>query len=164
MATLEQLVEQGILRKHEADLESWEMPERHVYVTETFDFAASFVAVAPKVRGRNLSAGEQVEQLLYEYVLGRPMTYSVHYRKLDPLSQHVWEFKTPDIRVFGWFARRRHFIATFAEFKDNLSKEKQKKSTNTLYRPYIDHAITTRGQIPLDEPKLITGLSYADVL
>ena len=164
MATLEQLVEQGVLRKHEADLEAWEMPERHLYLSDAFRLAASFLYIAPKKRGRNVSPGDQVEQLFYDYVVGNPMTYSVHFRKLEPLTQHLWEFKTQDVRVFGWFARQRHFVATFGELKDNLSREKQKVSTNVLYKPYIDHAKLTRDNLQLDAPKMITGLSYADVL
>lgn len=154
----------GLLREHFPDLERWEMPERHMYCTPEFDNCISAIAPAPRVRGRNLTPHDQVEQLIYEYIVGLPMAYGVGYRKLEPLGQHIFEFRPLDVRIFGWFAEKRHFIATAAELKDKLDSKKQKKSTNALYKPFVDGAVSVRNALPLDAPKCITGIRYADIL
>jgi hypothetical protein len=158
MATIEQLAQQNVLRKHEADLEHWEMPDRCIYLTEVFEcWFDAVLKPHPKFRDRNVSPWDQVEQLFYEFVSGKPMAYDVHLKKLEPLTQFIWEFKMPDVRVFGWFAKKGHFVATFGEFKNNLA-------TRKLYKPFIDHAIWIRDQLPLDPPKHIVQTRMIDVL
>ena len=116
MATLEQLESAGQLIRHDAQLEDWELPSRMVTLAPTFEIWLAALRGAPFRRGRNLSPFEQVNQIFYDFVMGRPMAFGVDYRKLDPLGNHVWEFKTADMRIFGWFARRAHFIAACGEF------------------------------------------------
>lgn len=165
MATLEQLEIAGVLIRHHPSLERWEMPERCMrYSIDFGNWSDGILKPAVRVRGRNLSPYEQVEQIFHDFVIGRPMTYGVHHRKLEPLGQHIWELKTPDVRVFGWFARRGHFVAMDGEFKDNLSSSKQKKSTAQLYNPHIQRVLDFRNALALDEPKLITGLNHNDIL
>lgn len=165
MATLEELIKQGLLREHTPDMEQWEMPERHLYLTTEFGvWRETVLEPAARLRGRNLVPYEQVEQLFYEYVLGKPMAYSVGYRKLDPHGQHIWELKTEDMRVFGWFVKKKYFVATSGEFKDKLSREKQKVSTNKLYKPFIEGVWNFREALDLDQPKFISGIAYHDIL
>ena len=52
--------------------------------------------LASRDRGRDLWPWEQVEQLLFDFVVGRPLSYDTQRKKLDPLTQHVWELKTED--------------------------------------------------------------------
>lgn len=157
MATLEQLETGGHLHRYDADLETWEMPERHMFHAPDFGlWFENVLKPAPCKRGRNVSPYEQVEQIFYDFVVGHPMAYSVDYRKLDPITQHIWEFKTQDVRVFGWLCRRRHFVAVCGDFKDNLVRAKQ-------YKPYIEQVSAFRQALDLDEPKAIHGVKYHDI-
>ena len=158
MATLENLEKSGVLARHSPDLEYWEMPERFITYTKDFGiWLEKTLRQADTKRGRNLSPYEQVEQIFYDFVIGNPMAYSVDYRKLDPLGQHIWELKTEDMRVFGWFVRKRHFLVVCGEFKDKIPRAK-------FYKPYIQRVCDFRAALPLDEPKVNTGVSYNDVL
>jgi hypothetical protein len=158
MATLEQLESGGILHRYDADLSHFEMPER--CITHTPDFWTWFETVLkqrPKKRGRDLSPYEQVEQIFYDFIIGRPMAYSVDYRKLEPIPQNTWELKTLDVRVFGWLTRKRHFLAVCGDLKDNLTSAK-------LYKPHIKAVTDFRTALNLDDPKAVTGVSANDVL
>lgn len=138
MATLEQLEAGGHLIRYEADLEHWEMPNR--YITHAPQFGTWFESVLKTEcakRGRNLSPYEQVELLFYDFIVGRPMAYSVNYRKLEPHPRNVWELKTVDVRVFGWLTRRCHFLAVCGDLKDNLKSAK-------LYAPHVNTVFNYR--------------------
>ena len=158
MATLEQLEAGGHLHRYDAALESWEMPDRYVTHTTDWDtwFEQQLKQVAAK-RGRNLSPYEQVEQILYDFVTGRPMAYGVDYKKLEPIGQNVWELKTPDVRVFGWLVRKRHFVAVCGDLKDNLT-------TMKAYRPHVKTVFEFRNTLDLDPPKAVLGVVANDVL
>jgi hypothetical protein len=99
----------------------------------------------------------QAEQICYDYVLGRPLAYSVDYRKLDPLTSHVWELKTPDVRIFGWFSLKRNFVAVCGSLKKGVPKYKK-------YEPFIRAVTDFRAALDLDEPKAITGVNHNDVI
>ena len=151
MATLAQLVGIGALEPHEPDLEHDEQPVRFIYLAPSFEAAiVARIAGQPKVRGRNLRPIEQVEMVFYEFVVGRPMSYGVNIKKLEPVGHHVWEMKTEDTRIFGWIARKGCFVAVDVEMKSNLT-------TNALYTPFIESVVAFRTQLNLDPPKSLTG-------
>jgi hypothetical protein len=157
MATLEHLESLGLVVRHQPDLESWEMPNRMISLAPACVTWLDGLRAWQAKRGRNLTPFDQVEQIFYDFILGRPMAYSVNYRKLDPLANHVWELKTIDVRIFGWFARRAHFIAVCGDFKDNLPSAK-------FYKPRIESALAFRDSLDLDAPKQIEGVGRDAVL
>lgn len=158
MATLEHLVAAGKLKKHDPDLDDDELPTRIALFTPEFDtWLVTTLVNAPKDRNRNLRPFEQAEQILFDFAIGRPMAYGLHYRKLDPLAQHVWELKTEDVRLFGWFPQRAHFIAVCGSLKNAIRKARD-------YAPFIQKVIDFRTALELDEPKAITGVGHDDVL
>jgi hypothetical protein len=157
MATLEHLVDRDNLIRHEPDLEDDEFAERYVYFAPDFDAGLGTLADVGCLHGRNRTPYEQVEQLLYDFVIGRRLAYGSSYHPLDPLTSRVWVLKTPDVRLFGWFPKRRHFVITCREFKDNLKNF-------TAYTPYVQHVADFRSALDLDEPKAVTGVSQSEVL
>lgn len=158
MATVEHLVAVGKLKKHVPDLDDDELPERLALLSPEFEaWAQTELKPCPCLGGRFVTPFEQAEQILYEFVVGRPMAYSVHYRKLDPIGLHVWELKTPDVRIFGWFPRKCHFIAVCGELKNRIRRAKD-------YAPYIQRVLDFRVQLDLDEPKALTGVNHNDIL
>ena len=158
MATLALLADEGKLKRHEPDLERNEFPERFVYFApEVNAWLQATLKRAAKDRNNNLFPYEQAEQLLYDFAIGRPMAYGQHYRKLDPLMQHIWELKTEDVRLIGWFAKRRHFVVVCGRLKKELPRAK-------LYTPCIQCSIWFRANLDLDQPKAVTGVSHRDVL
>jgi hypothetical protein len=158
MATLEHLAATNKLLKHEPDLDDHELPERIAYFAPDFDewLEAGLWSLDAK-RGRDLTPFEQVEQILYEFVIGHPMAYSVDYRKLEPLRVHVWELKTPDVRLFGWFPRKATIVLVCGTLKENVNKFK-------AYTPFVEAVAAFRNAIDLDEPKSVTGVRQNEVL
>ena len=97
------------------DLDNHELPQRLAYFAPEFDeWLETNLRPLDAIRGRQLTPFEQAEQLLYEFTVGSPMAYDVDYKKLEPLTKHVWEFKMPDVRLFGWFAKRAAFVVALA--------------------------------------------------
>lgn len=134
------------------------MPDRILYLAPEFDeWAAKELATAKRDRSRDLHPYEQVEQLFRDFVVGSPMAYSVHCRKLQPLNRHTWELKTEDVRVLGWFPRRTIFIAVGGDLKKNLRDW-------DAYTPHIENVVDFRTNLDLDEPKWITGVTISEVL
>ncbi|HZL59844.1 MAG TPA: hypothetical protein VFC38_09090 [Stellaceae bacterium] len=157
MATLEHLVASGKLRKHEPELDDGEMPEGIICLSPECDaWLSNHLIGTPRFSGRKLTAYDQVDQILYDFVIGRPMAYSVHYRKLEPVGSHVWELKTVDVRLFGWFCKKGHFVVVCGSLKNKLRKNKN-------YAPFIAKVIAFRKALDLDEPKAITGTNHNDI-
>lgn len=104
-----------------------------------------------------MSSYEQVEQALYDTVMKRPMRYGQDDRKLDPLIHHVWELKTEDVRLIGWFPCRATFIIVRGEMRKNLKPFSR-------YKPLIQDVVTFRNSLDVDEPKMLTGATHNDVL
>ena len=158
MATLAMLTAEGTVIRHEPDLERWEQPTRFTYFAPgAHAWCSTDLKAMARDRGRNETPHEQVEQLLYEFAIGRPMAYALDYRKLDPLGQHVWELKTVDVGLVGWFARKGCIVIVRAEMKRVLQSAK-------LYRPLIEATVAFRTSLDLDPPKEITGVLHHDVL
>lgn len=71
-------------------------------------------------------------------------------RDLKPLDSDVWELKTADMRLIGWFCMRDIFICTAIEQKHRLVQ-------SNLYGPYIQDAVRMRNQMELQAPKSVEG-------
>jgi hypothetical protein len=157
MATLEHLADNDKLIRHDPGLEDDEFPERYIYFAPDFDAQLDALAQVGCLHGRNRTPYEQADQILYDFIIGRRLAYGSEYHPLDPLAHHTWEFKTPDLRLFGWFPKRRHFVIVCREFKDNLKKFAD-------YAPHIQRVVDFRNALDLDEPKAVTGVNQNEVL
>lgn len=157
MATLEHLADTAKLIRHDPDLEDDEFAERYIYFAPDLEAGWAALAQIGQLHGRNRTPFEQAEQLLYAFAIGRRLTYGSTYHPLDPYSSHAWGFKTPDLRLFGWFPKRRHFIIVCREFKDNLANF-------SAYAPYIQQVVEFRNALDLDDPKAVMAVSQNEVL
>lgn len=157
MATLDDLTTTGALIKHTPFLERNELPMRVAYLAPAFDNVLDDTwRTMDCVRGSQLSPYEQIEQMFYELVIGRVMSYNVGFKKLDPVSASVWELKTRDVRIFGWFPARAHFVAVCAQLRSLMPNRAD-------FSPFVDEVLAFRSALNLDEPKAITGTKYSDV-
>jgi hypothetical protein len=99
---------------------------------------------------------EQVDDLVHDFVAGTNLDYWERSHSMRPEVPGVWELKTPDVRLFGWF----HLRLTFVIAEVNTAFKCKK---HDLYPGYRDSVIRRRDALDLNEPKFITG-SYEDVL
>jgi hypothetical protein len=70
-------------------------------------------------------------------------------RCLRPLTLSVWELKTPDIRLFGWFPEKNYFIVHDGAAKANLEKDSD-------YQPFVDEVVRFRNTLTGFLPTHIT--------
>ena len=157
MATLAQLEEAGRILRHDGGLDDDEQPERILYLAPGLEWFTEQVLAPIRRRGRNLTPYEQVAQTFYEFVVGNVLPYGHRLHKLDPLASHIWELKTVDVRIFGWFPRRGTFVAVTGAMKDHLT-------TNASYEPCVTRVRAFRDDLPLDEPKYLTGMRINEIL
>ena len=157
MATLDYLLEKGFLVRHDASLEHDEQPVRYVYYPDGFrDWVSNVLQPAPRDRSRNLTPLEQVEQALFDFVIGRPVVYGWHCKKLMPRKHDVWELRTEDVRLFGWAPRKGSFIVVCGELKKRLKRAED-------YTPFIEWTRTFRDNLDIESPKALTGDNPYDV-
>lgn len=158
MATLDQLVHKGDLVRYEAALEADEQPERFIYCSPKFeDWVLNVLGGLERDRGRDLTPLDQVELAFFEFIVGRPMVYGRTHRKLEPFPSHIWELKTDDVRLIGWFVARATYIVVAGTMRKSLPRFKD-------YRPFLDSAEVFRSGLDLDAPKMITGVTLNDIL
>lgn len=100
---------------------------------------------------------EQVDAMLAVYCAGEPLAYGHRFKPLNHLGEGIWELKTADVRIFGWFPVKDCFVATDADLKRNIVDRQ-------MYRPYAEQAVRLRIQLGLDEPKFVPGEDPLDVV
>lgn len=99
----------------------------------------------------------QVDALVYEFCKGDALVVDHRFRSLVHLGNGVWELKTADVRLFGWFYRKNCFVVSDCETKHRLLK-------HNLYKGYCEQAVRLRDALDLDEPKFIDGDNPHDVV
>lgn len=95
---------------------------------------------------------EQMDDILFKWISGRPMIYTRWIQDLMPDTDEVWELKTADLRIFGWICRPRTFIAVKGGYADDY-----KKRNSGLYEAAKKSVIQAREELALDEPKIAKG-------
>jgi hypothetical protein len=112
MPTLERLVDDGLLIPIEVDLDEDEQAWRVIFGTR--EYMAWRAEKLPRLRVSGHSCASAEEQLFVAeatFVSGQRIRHGDLFKDLYPHENGVWEIRTPDIRVFGWFIRRDVFIA-----------------------------------------------------
>jgi hypothetical protein len=160
MATLPKLCEEGGLVALDPGLGPDELPTRRLYGTPAFvEWLDNILPVISADSAEaDLSAMEQVAALFHEYLIGAKFSDDRRFKKLNSTpSHHVWEFKTDDVRIFGWIPEKDVFVCCFGDSKDAIE-------TFRKYGRYIAQTKYVRDHLDLDEPKHLEGKDYADVI
>lgn len=152
MPTPQTLEEQGLLIKIEVELDDDEQPQRLIYAHPRA--AAWLENILPGLETDGYVPGalrpeEQADTLFYQFVIGAA-AMQMPPNFLDPKPDGVWELRTHDLRLFGWFWKKGVFILT------SIEQAKRCKDLN-LYPGHRDQAKHDRDTIDLDAPKFITG-------
>lgn len=101
---------------------------------------------------------QQLDDLMALFCSGDTLTYDWHFKPLNHVEDGIWELKTTDLRIFGWFPQKDCFIGVIADTKERLLKYQ-------LYGPYAKLEVTPfRNQLDLDLPKFVPGKNPHDVV
>lgn len=152
MATVAKLAESGKLIYVDAGLAPGVQPDRVIYATVAFrDWAEQKLPqLHTQLVGGRETPLEQLDALFERFAVGRPMQRGRQFRCLVPVTRGVWELKTPDIRIFGWFPLRDVYIAV-AGADASIVKD------YNLYGQFRSEVVRVREAMPLDEPKYVEG-------
>jgi len=158
MATLLDLGTQGVVVPFAPTLAPGRMPMRLLYL---FPRAVTWMdTVLPDLTSRfgsEIVPIEQLDDFLGVYCSGDVLMYERQFKPLQHIDKGIWELKTVDLRLFGWFHKRDCFICSAA---DDATRVKG----IPLYSGYRDQAVHDRDMLDLDEPKFILGDDPNDVV
>lgn len=164
MATLSELANSGEIERIEIELDSARQPWRCLYATPDFAHWAGEVlpTLTTGVMQAEITPHEQVYALFADFIEGKHLEEDRRFRALSYHPElHVWELKTIDVRIFGWFPQMDHFVCCFGEHKDVLLDPNEPHRT---YDQYIPKTNYVRHQLPLSLPKAVEFKEYANVL
>jgi hypothetical protein len=124
---------------------------RYIFVSGKFQEWAQkeMPAIVPRFEDDS-SAPIQVEEEFSGFRYGYGLAFGTDARRLEPTDFSVWELKTPDVRIFGWFPAMNHFVAHMGEAKANLPDWDD-------YRPYVDEVVRFRNSLVGFLPTHVTG-------
>ena len=158
MATILELASSGGLFKLDAGLGVTEQEWRHIYVLPDLErWLQSNLPTLGSTWDIEQSPLEQFDAFAWIYCSGQTLTFGNQFKPLNHLGDGIWELKTADLRIFGWFPKQDQFIGTDANLTDDIKRLR-------MYRPYAEQAIRRRDGLDLDEPKFIDGDDPHDVV
>ncbi|MDO6967098.1 hypothetical protein [Rhizobium alvei] len=157
---MDMLVQQKVLLRFECRMARHEFAERTIVVSPGFqEWVKAELNLMTAIDPAEVSPSEQVYILFKRFVLGKSMRTGRLFHRMKPLdgNHDIYELKTPDIRIFGWFYRKDFFVAAFGANIEQL------KGTG-MYGTYRDLAVAFRDNLPLNEPKALYGAGENDVV
>jgi hypothetical protein len=159
MPTIADLVDNGAIVKIEVELAAREQPMRLLYGTPQFVEWLKDVldgARPDRLLGSTTPA-EQIDDLFHSFLSGQPLIFTRQFRVIRVEDNAVWELKTPDIRIFGWFMVKDCFVAAFGNWAETIKD-------HDLYRGYRIAIRRLRRELEIDATLCVKGSDPDDVL
>lgn len=151
MATIEQLVAQDQLIRFDPELGWREMEDRFIlFLPKAAQWMTQRLPNESSSWNIELSPQEQFDDLAYTFCSGRELVFEHQVAPIFHIEHGIWELKTADLRLFGWFPRRDWFICSGV----NTAEEVKRLH---LYAGYRDEAVRRRDQLDLNPPKFLPG-------
>lgn len=158
MATIIELANSHHLIKLDPDLDQNEQEWRTVYLLpEVLPRLSKELPIWTSTWKIEQSPAQQLDALWEVFCSGETITYGLSFKPLNHLNDGIWELKTADLRLFGWFPIKDCFICGAVDLAFNV------KSYN-LYAGHSNVTSHLRKKLDLDEPKFIPGENPHDVV
>lgn len=151
MATLIQLANTGRLFKLDPQLEVNEQEWRMIYASPHLkNWIENDLPGHVSTWRVEVDPVQQLDALVEEFCSGTTLCFGHRFKPLQRVKGGIWELKTPDLRLFGWFHIKDCFVGWRAEHADHVKK-------HNLYNGIASEAARFRDQLDLDEPKFVQG-------
>lgn len=151
MATLVELANAGFLHKYDPELAANLQEDRMLYASERLrDYLHDTLPRLGSSWNIETSPLEQFDALMEVYTSGDVLTYGHTLNPLRHVADGVWELKTADLRIFGWFPVMDVFVGVVADLAQRVKE-------HHLYNGYAGDVVRFRDALDLDEPKFIAG-------
>lgn len=135
------------------------MEERYIYLLpkakEWFENVLPMAESSWKIEE---SPVEQVYALVAIFCKGEPLAIGHRFKYLiSRNTEGIWELKTADVRMFGWFPQKDRFVVSACGFADHVKR-------HNLYQGFCVQAQRDRDLLALNPPKFIPGDDPDDVV
>jgi hypothetical protein len=159
MPTIPDLVESGAIIKIDVGLAHRDQPLRLLYGTPQFVawLRELLNGAQPSRPLGQASAAEQLDDLFHSFLRGDRLVFTRQFRAIRAEENAVWELKTPDLRIFGWFMAKDCFVAVFGNWADTIKD-------HDLYRGYRIAIRRLRRELGIDATLCVKGNSPDDVV
>ena len=159
MPTIADLVNSGAIVRIDVDLAPPAQPLRLLYGTPQFIewLRGTLQGSQPSQLLGHTSPAEQIDDLFHSFLSGEQLMFTRQFRVVRLEENAVWELKTPDVRIFGWFAAKDCFVAVFGNWADTIKD-------HNLYRGYRIAIRRLRRELGVDATLCVKGVSPDDVL
>ena len=157
--SLSSLIESNLLIPIDVPLPPHEQRMRLLYGTPVFIrwLDDRLNSDEPSSLSVDVTPKEQIDALFYLFLSGRPLVYSRQFRYIKAEEQAVWELKTPDFRLFGWFPFKDCFVCAFGDWADKIKD-------HDLYQGYRIATRRVRKEMGFGPDSCVQGFSSVDVL
>ena len=107
MATIIELCNQGVLIKLDPELDPRQQELRRIYLgPKLVEWINNTLPGLESDRGLETSPVGQFDELIQVFCSGDTLTYDWQFKPLNYVQDGIWELKTPDLRIFGWFPEK----------------------------------------------------------
>ncbi|WP_173980445.1 hypothetical protein [Magnetospirillum sp. UT-4] len=152
------MTEGGRLVAINVELPAGILPHRLLYGTARFrQFLEVDLHAIRRYWDPELEPAQQVLALLEAYIGGYPLLFQRQYWPLKPHEDGIWELKTPDVRIFGWFRQKDLFIAV-------NGMDATEVKAGHYYGPFVREAVWHRQSLDLDGGIFVEGDDPDDVV
>lgn len=152
MATVIELCNQGALDKLDPELDPRQQELRRIYLgPKLVEWINNVLPNLESDRGLETSPQGQFDELAAIFCSGETLTFDWQFKPLNYVQDGIWELKTADLRIFGWFPEKDCFVGVIADTKARIVEYK-------LVTPYSNVEVAPfREALDLDQPKFIDG-------
>ena len=159
MATLSELQKRHVIHELRLPLRAEALPLRRIYFSSAFGklVKEDLPKIPSTMFGNELPAKQQVHMLFERFIEGGSFRQPRQFRILNPSRHGVWEFKTGDVRIFGWFPEKDCFFAVIGT--DTFTVKDQR-----LYDFHIENVLNFRRELDLDDPRFVAGTEDDNVI
>lgn len=151
MATLLHLAQQGQVVKLDAAMDHTQQECRRIYILPRVQtWMENVLPGLESDWGSEITPLEQLAAFLVTYCSGDTLMFDRQFKPLRHVDNGVWELKTTELRLFGWFHIRDWFVCTDC---DSATRVKRLN----MYAGYRDQCVRFRDGLDLDKPKFVAG-------
>lgn len=156
MSTIEDIEGHGLLVRLKVELDYGEFDERSFFVTPDVKawLENDLPGLETTIAEGRLTPLEQVYARLHEFITGEKFICE-NGRDLHEMWPHhhdVWELKTVDVRLIGWFYAPKKFVCVYIDSKGRM--EELKAQGTDLYEIYRNSTKRFRDELDIDPPKV----------
>jgi hypothetical protein len=162
MPTAQTLAHEGVLVAVDPEdlLDQGELPERQLFLMPRVAVWIEEYLEGLESDGYydgSLTPEQQLFRLFKNFVSGKNLLDpDLPPKQMRPRPCPIWELRTADLRIFGWFCQHGTFLASAIETKAKCLE-------HNLYPGFKNQCYSDVASLDLDDPKYLMG-EGADVL